>query len=706
MVVIYAEKSTLAKEIAGALGAGKRISMKEEPTVGYYQFSFHGEDAVLCHGVGHLAQLVPAKSYDEKFAKWDLDVFPCVPNEFRAAAKSQTINCLKLVRSFLDKSDWAINATDPDREGELIFGYVRDVCKYNKPVKRVWIEDLTDEKIRKAFANLKNENEKISAQQNGCAADLQKAGRARDIADWLIGTNLTVAATKKFGSYENMLSVGRVQTPTLAMVVNREKQINSHVKTPFWKVIAHFNSAGTEFEAEHEHGNYDESEATTVKSSCDSHDGIVTSKEVKRKTTAAPLLYNATQLQIACSKKYGWTSDKAMAVMQQLYEHKLMSYPRTSSEHLTQAMIPEVKETLKKLFNVPEYKQYALSEELWNPFTSRHFDDEKVGSHPAIIPTTNVPNDLSGLSEDEKMLYDLLVKSIIRIVYPKVEIDETSVIINVNGNNYKASGSVITNAGWYSVDAMPENKKSLPDLKEKDVLPGIYEVKKGETEPPKRFTEATLLAAMELAGANIEDEEIRTLMKMQKKGLGTDATRVAILKGLFTRGYLERKGKSIIPTEKGIYLIDVLPVDDIKSPEMTGEWEKKLNDISLGNADYNQFISEIKQTAQNWYGSVAQSSSDKFVSENEAKLLCPLCNKKLNKMKWGYGCSGYSDGCKFSVGEICGKKITESQVIALVNKGKTNVIKGFTAKSGKTFDASLVLDKSTGKINFDFSKKD
>lgn len=706
MVVIYAEKSSLAKEIAGALGAGKRIPLAGEPTIGYYQFRFQGEDAVLCHGVGHLAQLVPAKSYDEKFSKWDLDVFPCIPDTFRAAAKSQTVTCLKLVKSFLDKADWAINATDPDREGELIFGYVRDVCKYTRPVKRVWIEDLTDEKIRKAFANLKNENEQLSAQQTGCASDLQLAARARDIADWTVGTNLTVAATKKYGSYDNLISVGRVQTPTLAMVVNREKQILSHVKTPFWKVIGIFESTGITFEAEHEHGNYDnEAEAKAVQANCEGCNGTVTNKTVKHTTVSAPLLYNATQLQIACSKKYDWNSDKTMAVMQQLYEHKLMSYPRTSSEHLTQAMIPEVTETIQKLFRLPEYTSYAVPQEQWNGFTKRHFDDSKVGSHPAIIPTTNVPDNLNGISEDEKMLYDLLVKSVIRMVYPKANVDETSVIIAVNGNNFKANGSVIVNNGWYAVDAMPENKKQLPNLNENDVLSGKYEVKKGETEPPKRFTEATLLAAMELAGANVEDEEARTLMKMQKKGLGTDATRVAILKGLFQRGYLERKGKSIIPTEKGIYLIDSLPVEELKSAELTGEWEKQLNDIALRTKDFNQFVDELKSTAREWYNAVAHSTADKFVSENDSKLICPLCGKKLNKMQWGYGCSGYKEGCKFSVGEICGKKITESQVISLITKGKTSVIKGFTAKSGKKFDAALWLDKNTGKINFEFLKK-
>lgn len=706
MVVIYAEKSSLAKEIASALGAGKRISLKEEPTIGYYQFTFQGEDAVLCHGVGHLAQLVAAKNYDEKYGKWDLDVFPCIPDNFRAAPKQQTVTCLKLVRKFLEESDWAINATDPDREGELIFGYVRDVCKYNKPVKRVWIEDLTDEKIRKAFSNLKNENEQISEQQKGCASDLQYAGRARDIADWVVGTNLTVATTKKFGGFENLLSVGRVQTPTLAMVVNREKQIINHVKTPFWKVTGTFEASGISFEAEHEHGNFDnEAEANNILSACNSKNGAVKSKEVKHTSSAAPLLYNATQLQIACAKKYNWNSDKTMAVMQQLYEHKLMSYPRTSSEHLTEAMMPEVKETIQKLFRLPEYAEYSIPLEQWNGFSKRNFDDSKVGSHPAIIPTTAVPDNLNGVSEDEKMLYDLLVKSMIRMVYPKAELDETSLVIDVDGNAFKANGKVITNAGWYAVDAMPEKMKSLPNVNENDILPGKYEVRKGETEPPKRFTEATLLAAMELAGANIEDEEARTLMKLQKKGLGTDATRVAILKGLFFRQYLERKGKSIIPTEKGIYLIDTLPVDELKSAELTGEWEKRLNDISLGTANFDAFVADIKDIAQKWYSQIAQSTSEKYISSTAETLLCPLCGKELRKQKWGYGCSGYKEGCKFSVGEICSKTITDSQVKALVTKGKTSVIKGFKAKSGKTFDAALWLDKNTGKINFEFSNK-
>lgn len=231
MLVIYAEKSSLAKAIANALGAGDRISYPEEPKIGYYEFEFNGEKAVICHGIGHLANLVPAKSYDEKYSKWDLSVFPCIPTEFKKAPKASTIKCIRLVKSFFDKANWIINAADPDREGELIFTYVYEVCKCSKPYKRVWIEDLTNQKIRYAFSNLKNPDK-----------NLQLAGRARDISDWLIGTNLTVAATKKYGSYNNLLTVGRVQTPTLNLVVEREKAIKNHVKEPYWKLISVFSS--------------------------------------------------------------------------------------------------------------------------------------------------------------------------------------------------------------------------------------------------------------------------------------------------------------------------------------------------------------------------------------------------------------------------------------------------------------------------------
>lgn len=706
MVVIYAEKSSLAKAIAHTLKAGKRIALKDEPTVGYYEFTFKGEKAVLCHGVGHLAQLVPAKMYDEKYSKWDLSVFPCIPENFRTAPKAQTIKCLKLVKSFLDKADRVINATDPDREGELIFSYVYNICKCKAPFKRVWIEDLTDQKIQRAFNNLKEPNEALSPTVSGNAHDLQLAGRARDISDWLIGTNLTVAATKKFGSYDNMLTIGRVQTPTLNLVVEREKAILNHKKTPYWKLTAIFSSPNVDFIAEYEKGNFTaESEANMAHSECEGKTGIVTSLETEHKTKSAPLLYNTTQLLIAASQKYGCDSEKTTGIMQSLYDKKFMSYPRTSTEHLTEAMRPEVTLTIQKLLKMPEYSKYSLDK--WAAFTKRHFDDSKVGSHTAIIPTLNVPDNLDSFSDDEKLLYDLLAKSVIRMIYPKAEFDDTKAIITVDGKHtFKAMGRVITNDGWYAVDARPTSDNALPILFENQELSGKYTLKKGETEPPKRYTEAALLSAMETAGQKIEDEEVRTLMKMQKKGLGTDATRAPILKSLFAKKYMVLKGKSIYPTELGMYLIDNLPVADLKSAEMTGELEKKLNDVAMGTADYNDFVRSIKETAANWFDLIAKAESKQYVSESEKQLVCPFCGKKINKFKWGYGCSGYKEGCNFSVGNtIAGKKITENQIILLCKNGRTNIIKGFKSKNDSEFDAYLVADKKKNSVVFEFPDK-
>lgn len=712
MVVIYAEKSSLAKEIANVLGGGKRIPLNDMPSVGYYEFKFHGEDAVLCHGIGHLMQLVPAKNYDEKYAHWNLDVFPCVPETFRIAPKAATIACAKLVKELMQKADWCINACDADREGELIFSYVYQACNCHAPYKRAWIEDLTDEKITKAFDNLIEPKQIVSEQHKGTPDALQMAGRARDIADWLIGNNLTVASSVQYGCVGELMSVGRVQTPTLNLVVEREKAILNHVKTPFWRLLGNFQTAsGESFEAEYIDGKFDvESEAKAKLNACAAN-GTVAEIESKHKTESAPLLYNATQLQIAANKKFGWEASKTAKVMQSLYESKLMSYPRTSSEHLTEAMIPEVTLTIQKLLKMPEYDAYALPSEEWQKFGKRHFDDKKVGSHPAIIPTVNVPENLNGLSEDEAKLYDLLAKSLIRMIYPKAELDNTTAIIHAGDVKFKASGSMITAQGWYIVDAMPENKKTLPVLNQGDAVTGTYSIKQGETEPPKRYTEADLLAAMELAGQNIEDEELRTLMKLQKKGLGTDATRAPIVQGLFDHGYLTRKGKSILPTEKGIFLIDALPVDEIKSATLTGEWEMRLNNIALGTEDYDAFVADIEKTLHNWYSAIAGSAANHYVSSEEKDLVCPLCGKPVRKLKSGYGCSGYSkdgNGCSFYISnEIAGAKIDSKDALALIQKGRTGLIKGFRKKDApdKKFDAFLFLDKEDGKIKFDFQSE-
>ena len=701
MVVIYAEKASLAKAIAVALHAGNRIAYQKEPTIGHYEFTFNGEKAVICHGVGHLCGLANAREYGERFIKWDLNAYPCIPDEYKVIVKDATKMCFEYVKGFFEKADWIINATDPDREGELIFAYIYQAMNCAKKWKRVWIEDLTPHKIQYAFSHLKDSSEVISIPQ---------AGRARGIADWICGINLTIAATVKMSSQE-MLSVGRVQTPVLAMVVEREKKIQGHVKTPFWRLLAEFTTPNGKFTAEYEKGQFEnEQTAKIVLASCNGN-GTVKSKTVKKKTVGQPLLFNATQLQATAGKKFGWDLQKTVKVMQDLYEHKYMTYPRTSSEHLTVAMQPEITTTLIKLFQIPEYSQYALPKEQWQEYSKRHFDDSKVDSHPAIVPTMNVPKSLSEIpSEDERQLYDLLVKSIIRIVYPKAELEDTTVLLDVNGNSFKATGSIITENGWYAVDAMPDKKATLPPINEGESYPGEYSLKQGFTEPPKHYTEPELITAMETAGKHLEDEEARALMKAENKGLGTAATRAAIINSLFSkeRAYLTKDGKSVLPTEKGFFLIEHLPVEDLKSAEMTGQWEKRLHDVAAGKEDYNAFISDMNKTIRNWYSVIAGYTGETFISkEKKEQLSCPFCGAKVIK-KNGYFCSAKkATGCTFSINqEICGKKITDAQALRLIEKGKTTLIKGFKKKNGTgTFDAYLVVNKTEKKIKFEFSKK-
>ncbi len=701
MIVIYAEKASLAKAIAAALKAGNRIAHPKEPTIGHYEFTFNGEKAVLCHGVGHLCGLVDAKVYGEQYAVWNTDNFPCIPDSYQIAVNTDTKTCFDYVKGFFDKADLIINATDPDREGELIFAYINEAMHCSKKCQRVWIEDLTPQKILYAFAHLKDSSEVISIQQ---------AGRARSIADWLCGINLTIAATEKYcADPKDMFSIGRVQTPVLAMVVEREKKINGHIRTPFWRLLAEFQTDNGSFTAEYEKGIFDnEQQAKSLLSKCVGN-GTVTAKTVKKRTVGQPVLFNATQLQATAGKKLGWDLKKTVDVMQRLYEHKFMTYPRTSSEHLTVAMQPEVTATLRKLFLLPEYSQYAIPENEWQPYSKRHFDDSKVDSHPAIIPTMNVPISLSEIpSEDERQLYDLLVKSLIRIVYPKAEIEDTTVMLDVNGNTFKATGSVITNNGWYAVDALPDKKATLPPVSEGESYIGTYSLKQGFTEPPKPYTEPDLITAMETAGKHLEDEQARALMKAENKGLGTPATRAGIINALFHNGYLTKQGKSIMPTAKGIFLIEHLPIEELKSSEMTGQWEKRLHDIADGKEDYQAFVSAMEQTVREWYSAVVSSAdTEKYVSDEDS-LSCPFCGARVIKGKFGYFCSAKKDtGCPFSVGkEYCGKTISDAQAIRLIEKGKTTLIKGFKRKDGKgEFDAYLVVDKKAKKIKFEFPAK-
>lgn len=709
MIVIYAEKYSLGRTIAEALGAYKKTVNPKESSIAHWDLNLNGEQAILCHGAGHLCGLAPAEDYDERYKFWNFDNYPIIPEHFITRVKDNNYSRLACdyVKQFFDKADLIINATDADREGELIFAYLYEVLHCTVPYKRVWITDLTPCKIRKAFAELR------SAQE---MKPLENAGRIRSATDWLVGINTSVVATLKFGGADNVFACGRVKMPTLAMIVKREREISNYIKKPFYKIVANIEANdGAKFTAEAADKYDTETAAKTAIDEIKSNTAKAIKVEVSQKQTAAPLLYNTTHLLADLSKCTDLTIDMLTKLVQSLYENRLITYPRTSSEHLTDAMKDETVKIIKLLFEMPEFAKYAIPVDKFAPCTRRHYDDSKVDSHTAITPTALVPNDLSGMSENERKAYTLLALSVIRTVYPKAVTENIKAVFQIDNQLFTAIGTNIINPGWFAVDATPE-VTGLPEIvKDNDYKVIGFDVKEGQNEPPKYYTDATLLTAMELAGNNITDEQTRSYIKLTKRGLGTAATRQGIIKELYDKGYIARRTrkngnavKSIMPTEKGMYIINTLEtiVPDMLSVDMTGDMEMELDKIARGESDGNNFLYEYKKLVIKWVEQIKNSDTSAMTGNT---LICPLCGKPVIKKKVGWCCTGYSkdnpDSCKFYIAnEICGKKISDVIAKELILKRATSIIKGFTSQSGKSFDAKLII-KDDNTIGFEFPER-
>lgn len=708
MVCIYVEKHSPAKAIATALNAGKRKPLKGNPEVGYWEFTFKNEKAFIVYGRGHIVRLLTPQEYDSKYKKWDLDTFPCIPQKYELAPIEDTLPYYNLVKKIFDKCDWIINATDADREGELIFNYVYTMLGKDKLWKRAWLpNDLTATKIVKAFNNLRSAEDMFP---------LICSARIRSSLDWIYGMNFSVASTVKFSTPEiGVLSYGRVQTPTLNMIVEREKLIRSHEKLPIWKLSSEFSYNNETYKGEYVEG-YIKSEDKSIElfDKVNNNKGTVKSINKITKKNQRPLLYNSTKLQSACNKKFGWDTQKTEKIMQKLYdEYHCLSYPRTESEYITEEMKDEVRNILLKLFSTTLFSKYALPENKWQPFSNRHFNNKKVAeAHTAIMPTLTIP-DFSKMTSDEIALYEFVCKTLISIVYEDISISETIVITSVNGVEFKTIGKEVLNpnTSWLKLSALNYNNSIPINLAVNDVVVAKPILNKGETKPPARYTEGSLLTAMETAGKLIKDEEARTLMRIEKKGLGTGGTRPAIIKSLKTHGLIKNVGKSIVPTEKGIYLIDSLPIPDLKSAELTGELEKRLGKIAncMGNENaksmYIDFTKDINVNVVTYFNKIKTCNSELskpilLDTCNSSNAICPKCKKPLRFFDWGVGCSGYKEGCSFSLSKnIAQKKLTTNQLLSLINKGKTKEIKGFTKKDGTKFSAILMLDENF-KIKF------
>lgn len=712
MIVIFAEKPDVGNKIAAALdqitlSSGKIIKFKDlkanEKAVksqqardGFLKINYLGEECYVTWGYGHLCELKEAEDYNPDYKNWSKMPMPFIPKNFEVKVKSGCEKQFNLVRDLIAKSSLVINATDYDREGELIFAYFYEAAKLKTPFKRAHFSSQTEEGLKDGFATLLTSSE---------VKPITDAGRGRSIADAIFGWNITAKMTLISHS-RAVLSYGRVQTPTENLLVERELAIRNFVPEAYYTISAEFTTTSKEkYKGDHKTKRFTKkADADAIISKIRGKKGTVTSIEKKSVFKEAPNLFSLSALQMAANTKYGFTMAKTLEIAQQLYEAGYTTYPRTDSQFLTEDMEPVVNEVLDSL--AANNKEYAdLIDGHSRIFDKKkYFDDSKVKSHFAIIPTKIYPS--STITLDQKKIYDLVARSVIMMIYGKAELENTKIITTVEGEDFISNGKMVKDPQWMLVDTKSKDE-ILPTLKKGDIVDGAYKLNEKMTEPPKRYTDKTLLSAMLNAGKELDDDDLKKIMASGAvEGIGTEATRASIIETLINRGYAERDKKSIYATERGIQAIQALPIKEMKSAELTAIWESRLNKIAEEKDTLDSFISDMESLINKWIDELNSKVKVGDISiTTSAPVLgvCPNCGKSIIKMKWGYGCTGYKDGCKFTISnEIAHKKITDANVKKLLTKKSTGIIKGFKSSAGKSFDAELILDGN--KVIFGFAK--
>ena len=710
--LVIAEKPSVARDLVDALPG----SFENNDT--YYE----SDDTIVTFAVGHLVELVQPEEYDEKFKKWRMDDLPIVPEEFRLQPRDKkTAKQLKAIHKLLqrDDVDRVVNACDAGREGELIFAYIYETSGVDKPVERLWISSMTKQAIREGFEQLRPGEE---------LRQLEAAARSRSEADWLVGMNATRAATIRGRAWVGgVVSLGRVQTPTLALMVKREREIQAFVPEPYWLVHAQFDPRyeGLWFEGD-ETRLKDAKRAEEIAAKVSGKDGVVESVERKEQSERAPLLYDLTSLQRDANRRFGFSARRTLQAAQSLYEDKkAITYPRTSSRWLSGDLVPQLKPTAATLEPVGEYAaaaRYVLA--LDQLPLARVVNDSKVDDHHAIIPT-DVEHEVERFSPDERRIFDLVARRFLAVFHPPARYARTTVVTLVEEERFRTRGKVTLEAGWRGVygllseadqqaarqDEDAENESAeLPELQQgQTVKCTAAEVEAKETKPPPRYTEATLLSAMETAGKLIDDEELREAMK--DSGLGTPATRAETIETLIRREYIERVAKDLQPTPKGLQVITMLEEHPLTSPELTGDWEKRLTDIEHGSDDRKKFIGDIADFTRATVEQIAALDKEKLRPERVELGPCPRCGAETGEIikenSKAYGCTSWKSreetGCGFVIWKrVAGRTLTPEIARQLLEEGKTKeVISGFRSRAGKPFRARLVL-KDDGKVEFDF----
>jgi DNA topoisomerase-3 len=689
MRLIVAEKPSVGRDIAGALGRYRRG-----------KGSLVGDGWTVTWALGHLAELAPPDAYGEEYKKWRLESLPILPERFKVRVSSKTREQFQVVKGLMGDSSVTevVNACDAGREGELIFAYLYGLSRCRKPVLRLWISSLTHEAILAGFDDLRD---------GLTMKPLEDAARSRGEADWIVGMNATRAYSVRFGRPGNVLSVGRVQTPTLKLLVDREREIQDFKPEKFWTVHARFSREGSTYDGvwfKKKQNRLSEREAAErLAGKVRGGTGTVRKAQKKTATEKPPLLYDLTELQRNANARYGFTAERTLRAAQALYEEKkLITYPRTSSRYLSKDMVGGLKRRVEAAGALPELSPFAqkLLEKQKLPVSRRIVDDSKVTDHHAIIPTNKQPSD--GLPSDEAKVYDLVARRFLAVFFPAARFENTTVVTEVREETFLARGRVVLEAGWRALypDGVGGRKE-----KEPPVLPPIevgqewavikVGVKEGETKPPPRYSESALLGAMETAGKLVEDEELRQQMK--DSGLGTPATRAATIERLIKVGYIERERKILVPTEKGRALIGLLGESPLTSAELTARWEERLAKMEKGTERRADFMSDINRFTTELVEEVRGMEGEKLAAPSlsrEPLGACPKCGAPVVETRKAYGCSAWKkSGCDFVIWkQVSGKRLSENQARQLLSKGRTGQIKGFKSKAGKPYSAALKLD--------------
>lgn len=734
--LVIAEKPDMGRNIAAAI----------EPKAVNKRAYLEGERYIITWAIGHLITLAEPDHYDDKYKRWSFAHLPIIPEKFKLIPNRKTKDQLRVIEELAQRCGRIVNACDAGREGQHIFSLIQRYLKLTQPVQRLWISDLTKETIQAGFSNLKDASE---------YENLTKAAKARSEADWLIGMNGSRAFTTK---HHVLLSVGRVQTPVLALIYDRQIQIESFTSLKYYEVHAVFAQQDARYKGIWQGDKIEKREAAeAIAAKTRGRPGRIASYDVKEVKEYPHKLFDLTLLQRETNAKYGFSAKKTLDLAQALYEkHKLITYPRTNSNYVNEQNIPEMHRALDALKGSSYDALVANANKRYVSINNTNVcNPDKVEDHHAILPTNKRPGSLSG---DEEKVYDLIVRRFLSHFYPAASYKLHTVLTEVERETFKTNVKELLQLGWKIVYAdMAKDKKGSKKAKEEEteeeemtdtpfslnalqgVLCSSSEVKEKETQPPKPYTEGTLLKAMESAGKQVEDEALRDAMK--DSGLGTPATRAATIERLKQVEYITMQGKRISITQKGRMAVELIRragIDLLTSPEMTGHWERRLNEIARGKAEDQQFMSKVKQftnyivdkvrdqpsvsrsafespdrpatrgrkmpAGRKKASSAVAAASPAAASPASSIGVCPRegCGGTIFMGRKGYGCSRYKEGCGFVIWKVSfGKTLTDAMVKSLVEKGKTNKLK-FKSEDGEPYEARIILaDNRSGRLELE-----